>query len=386
MMLERLKVDGPLDGATLGHMLRLLAANDVGDARAYGLPSGRLRRLAKLMLIGARNSCLSVGEDLQFGSAIRAARVEAPVFVLGYWRSGTTHLHHLLALDPRLAYPNHYEVYHPRTFLTGEERFRKSAANLGVAKREQDNLLYGPFTPAEDLFAVSALTMRALYIGLIFPSHSHLYSRYLHFEGEPERHVAEWCNALRSFLQRLTVKYPNRTLVLKSPAHTARIKLLLELFPDARFVHIHRNPFEVFQSFLHAAQVLGQTPQQEIDGILANYVAAHEPFFRERTLIPPGNYCEIAYDDLTADPIARMQEIYDTLRLPDFAEVEPAMREYVASLAGYQRNGYAALDPSIVEKITTAWRPYFEAWGYPMTQGSHVSRAKEANSMAPSPP
>jgi hypothetical protein len=369
-LLQRLKVDGPLDGATLGHMLRLLAANDVRDAHAWGLPRGRLRRLAKLLLIGARNSCLSLVTDLRFGAAVRAARVEAPVFVLGYWRSGTTHLHNLFALDPRLACPNHYEVYHPRTFLLTEDQFRKTRESANVSKREQDNVPSGPLTPAEDSFAVAALTIRSTHIGTVFPSNAARFERYLRFEGEPERHVDEWRNALGSFLRRLTVKYPGRTLVLKSPDHTARIKLLLDLFPDARFVHIHRNPFEVFQSAAHTGQVFGLVSQEwqaQIDNILAKYVEVQEAFFRERDLIPPDRFCEIAYDDLTADPIGRMRAIYDALRLPDFAEAEPAMRDYLASVSGYARNDYAALDPVVVERITKAWRPYFEAWGYPTT-------------------
>jgi len=44
-----------------------------------------------------------------------------------------------------------------------------------------------------------------------------------------------------------------KRLLLKSPVHTARIKLLLKLFPDAQFVYIHRNPYDVFRSAVNMA-------------------------------------------------------------------------------------------------------------------------------------
>src|SRR6185503_18547298 len=62
--------------------------------------------------------------------------------------------------------------------------------------------------------------------------------------------VEQWKSSLRTFLQKLTFKY-RRPLIVKSPGHTGRIKLLLEMFPDARFVHIHRDPYTVFQSTVH---------------------------------------------------------------------------------------------------------------------------------------
>lgn len=42
-------------------------------------------------------------------------------------------------------------------------------------------------------------------------------------------------------------------LLIKSPVHTARVKLLLELFPDAQFIYIHRHPFDVFKSAVNMA-------------------------------------------------------------------------------------------------------------------------------------
>ncbi len=55
-------------------------------------------------------------------------------------------------------------------------------------------------------------------------------------------------------LRKLTVRHGSeKRLVIKSPVHTARVALLLKLFPDAQFIYIHRNPYEVFQSCVNMA-------------------------------------------------------------------------------------------------------------------------------------
>ena len=76
----------------------------------------------------------------------------------------------------------------------------------------------------------------------------------------PEAEVERWKAAFVRFLKKLTLEH-DRPMLLKSPPHTGRIKLLLELFPDARFVHIRRNPYTVFQSTRHLNEVLTRSLQ-----------------------------------------------------------------------------------------------------------------------------
>src|SRR5437667_340199 len=116
--------------------------------------------------------------------------------------------------------------------------------------RPQDNVPISVQEPQEDEFAFAALTGRNPTIGWAFPRRAEFYNRYLTLRELPESEVAQWKSALKLFLQKLSCKY-KRPLVLKSPGHTCRIRLLLELFPNARFVHIHRNPYDVFQSTQH---------------------------------------------------------------------------------------------------------------------------------------
>ena len=78
------------------------------------------------------------------------------------------------------------------------------------------------------------------------PRQAKRYDKYLTFREASLDEIARWQSALKWFVQKLAYSKGNRPLVLKSPAHTGRVRLLLEAFPEARFIHIHRNPYDVF--------------------------------------------------------------------------------------------------------------------------------------------
>src|SRR5437870_3032120 len=102
---------GSLCGATLADWLRLLADNRFVVDPPYWLRAGATTWGA------VQNSFFAWWERLRYEKAIRATRPEPPLFILGIWRSGTTHLHNLLAHDQRLAFPSTFEVLYPHTFL-----------------------------------------------------------------------------------------------------------------------------------------------------------------------------------------------------------------------------------------------------------------------------
>src|SRR5262249_52342371 len=105
---------GAFGGITFGDWLRVLRENHFAvDVPYWG-------RAAFITLASLSNSVSRRLEEWRYGEAIRAAAVHPPLFVLGIWRSGTTHLHNLLGKDDRLAFPNSYQVFNPHTFLTTE--------------------------------------------------------------------------------------------------------------------------------------------------------------------------------------------------------------------------------------------------------------------------
>src|SRR6202011_3820426 len=109
----------------------------------------------------------------------------------------------------------------------------------------------------EDEFALCMLGQPSPYLTIAFPNRPPQDQEYLDLEGLPPKALARWKQTFLRFLQQLTYKNPKR-LILKSPPHTCRIKVLLEMFPDARFVHIVRNPYVVFPSTVNLWKSLYQ--------------------------------------------------------------------------------------------------------------------------------
>jgi hypothetical protein len=233
-----------------------------------------------------------------------------------------------------------------------------------------DNIEWNMRSPQEDEFALCITTFKSPCMGWIVPKQREYYDRYLTFRGVPPDEVAEWRDAFMLFLKKLTYKY-HRPLVLKSPQHTARIKLLLDMFPGARFVHIHRDPLTVFQSSKKTFLVVIEMNRLQRmqtggfdDWIIDQYRRMYDAFFEEREIIPKGQYHEIGFEELEANPVEEMRKIYEALNLPDFGYVEPALKKYVASIAGYKKNEFSTLPPELRARIATEWRRSFEEWGY----------------------
>jgi hypothetical protein len=333
---------------------------------------GYRHRAAFLGLTSFRNSMLQRREEARFGAAIEATRIQgAPLFVIGHWRSGTTHLHNLLACDrEQFAAPNSIQVSYPHYFLLAEEAIGKQFTAFVPSTRPMDNVRLDAGTPQEDEFAMCAACQLSPFLGMgTFPRRAAHYDRYLAMRDAWPEEVAEWKSTFLWFLKKLTLKH-GRPLLLKSPTHTARIGLLLDLFPGARFVHIHRNPYAVFQSTTHLLRRLGpihtlQRPPDDLaDDILTRHNLMYDAYFEDAPEIPAGQFCEVSYEALVRDPVGQVRAIYERLALPGFEAMRPGLEAYVASLNGYRTNEHAELSPSVRSRVARAWQRSFERWMY----------------------
>lgn len=324
-----------------------------------------------ISLLSLFNSGAHLVERIQYGPAIAAAKPVAPIFILGHWRSGTTLLHNLMALDPRLAAPNLFETMFPDGFMVTERWQAPLWARFVPSTRLIDNMPLGTDLPQEDELALSILTGYSPYLGHSFPRRWEHYMRYLDFRDATPQEKRSWQRGLLAFMRKLTVHRGGRTLVMKSPPHTARIPLLLELFPDARFVHIHRHPYRVYQSSLHmltqglplSKMQNGDLPAPE-DFVIERYRRLHDAYFRDRALIPAGRLVDVAFDDLAGDPTATLTRIYDTLGLGSIEPLRGALAKEEARLATYRQNRYRPLPQATRHRIAREWQRAFDAWGY----------------------
>lgn len=356
---------GMLGGMSIGDWLWILADN------GFRVSPSCWPRAMSTTASALLHTPLRWIEHAAYAGRIRATTVHPPLFILGHHRSGTTHLQTLLSIDCRFATSHLDEASIPHAYMLFKWMFDFNARLLLPKTRWNiDNVRLSGRTVIEDEMILALTTCQSAFLGFVFPHRLEHYERYLTMRDVPAGELAKWKQAFIWHMKKLTLKY-QRPLVLRSSPHTSRIPLLLELFPDARFVHIHRHPYEVYQSTAHLiANMSKLVGLQRDDGskthesVLRVYRTMYDAYFEHRGLIDEGRIVDVAFADLERDPMGQMRRIYEGLNLPDFAEAEPQLRRYVDSLSGYQRNRFEPLAEDRRAEIAAAWGRCFEAFGY----------------------
>jgi hypothetical protein len=331
-----------------------------------------LPRAGAITVLSLVNSAWGGLEDLCYGPIIEDVEINAhPLFVLGHQRSGTTHLHNLLMLDPEFAAPTLPQVFFPHWLLLGERVLARLLASRLGGIRGFDNVRLEFDSPQEEELALCALGAPSTYLSLLLPRQIHETSNFRYFRGRPGPEAARWKTIYVRFLNKLTYKY-GRRLALKSPPHTARIRTLLEIYPDARFVHIARHPYRVFQSYrsflIYLFKNFSWLQEPRLEGlderIFRHYSAMYDAYFEDLALLAPNRFHSLRFEDLEKSPISEMEALYTKLELPGFPSVKPRIEDYVKNLSGYRKNVYPDLTAEEKSKIRAAWNRSFESWHY----------------------
>jgi hypothetical protein len=292
-----------------------------------------------------------------------------PVIVLGYYRSGTTLLQYLLSCDPNVYSPNWAQVFAPQGWWLTWTLLRWFVLPFFPRTRPQDNVAFGPLVPAEDDFALNNGALASPLVGRIVVPHCHqFYDRFHDLKGLTLAERRRWRSCQEAFVRKLAPLAGGRRILLKTPAHTARIPALLDLFKDttgARFIYISRHPHKVFRSNVamlrQLPEVCGLQPplaDEELEAyLLAEYVATEETYQRTRGLIPAGRLAEVRLQDLQADPLGTMRRVYDQLGLPFTPAFERGMIAYLSANRDYQPNVHAPWTPKQKETVVAALQP-----------------------------
>ncbi len=358
-------------GMGFGTWFKLLARN------RFAISPSRLPMALSITNATVLNSFASVFTELMYGHKVRATKLaEPPLFVLGHWRSGTTLLHELLIRDPRHTYPNTYECFAPQHFVWTEWFVPALLKKLLPSTRPMDMMEAGWDRPQEDEFAICNLGVPSPYLAWAFPRNGPVAEEYLDLMDLSHAERERWKATLMRFVQSVASQR-NRRVVLKSPTHTARVKTLLEIFPDARFVHIVRDPLALFPSTIRLWNTLSQVQglQTVNDGVpwverqvLDTFTRMYARFEQDRDLIPEGRLAELHFEKLAADPVGQMRSVYEQLDLGHYELVEPQIARYAAEHSGY-RPGRYNLSPATTERVRRHWAPYFERYGYNAQHG-----------------
>lgn len=307
-----------------------------------------------------------------FGGKIRRAKIECPpVFVLGHWRSGTTLLHELLATDSQFASPSTYQCFAPSHHLVSEWFFVRFGRFLLPEKRPMDNMKAGWELPQEDEFALMNLGVPTPYLRIAFPHTQDRAMEYFNLSEVSERHRGRWAEALDWFMRTLTVRYPGKRLVMKSPPHTGRIEELARLYPGAKFIHLVRDPRKLFLSTIRLWKSLDwiQALQTDIsEDEMRQYVVQcmqemYRNFQQDVENLPNGSVVELRYEDLVADPAGTIERLYAELDLGDFSAMRPALDQRLEGHDSYVPNQHKQ-DAESDAIINREWGEYMKRYGY----------------------
>ncbi len=350
-------------GMTFLVWLRVLLAN------RFAVSPSRWPMAFAITLVSLFNSCLALLQRLCYGSRPDRVDIPPPLFIVGHWRSGTTFLHELLVLDDRFTFPTTYQCFAPSHFLVSDWFIPRFLKFLLPSKRPMDNVAAGWGNPQEDEFALCNLGLGSPYLIMAFPNGDHHQAEYLELQTVPAAHRSRWEQGFRWFLRRVAYRNP-RPIVLKSPPHTARIGILLRLFPTARFVHIVRDPEVLFPSTLRLWKSLIAVQGLQVDRgqdrteyVLDAFTRMYDSFFRDWPDVPPTQRYELRYEDLVQNPTAQLQALYEHLNLPDFEHVRPQLAATLVQNKEYRTNRYE-LPPETKALVASRWGEYARRYGY----------------------
>ncbi|MHA1199532.1 MAG: sulfotransferase family protein, partial [Candidatus Heimdallarchaeaceae archaeon] len=209
-------------------------------------------------------------------------------------------------------------------------------------------------------------------LGIAFPDKFEYYRQFITFDGVPIRKINEFKKQFMFLVKTLTIKSKGKQLVLKNPLDTCRIKLILDIFPNSKFIHLYRNPYDMYYSTLklhkHNSEIYAfQRPSYDLDNVvLDNFVEMYDKFYEEMPLIPKGNFVDVKFENLARNPVEELKRIYNSLSLENFEEAEPKIQQYLNTVADYKPSNYE-ITTEVKRKIYTRWQKTIKKWGYEKT-------------------
>lgn len=320
-----------------------------------------LVRFVVTIIMSSANTLLTAPERLFHWLISKRAAPANPVFLVGAHRSGTTHLHNLMSLDPQFVAPTTWQVLNPFGFRFSGRILRPFFDLFSPWKRPMDAVAFGMWAPAEEEFAVANMSGLSPDWSLRLPRLACYYDRFGFPAELSERERGAWAKTHATFLSSLRCRDGQR-LLLKNPHNTGRIALLRSLYPEATFVHIRRNPLDVIRSNAHlerTAHVLFQLqdPPDELryeTRYLSLYRDMELAFYEAAVQIPVDHVIDIRYEDLAANPKRTLRCVYDQLNLTWTQEYESRLDAYLKLISDYKPTPKKSMPPHEVEVIETA--------------------------------
>jgi hypothetical protein len=295
---------------------------------------------------------INLAEVLVYKKNLKKLRTEEPpVFIIGFWRSGTTLLHSLLCRDPHVGYVTTFQGIFPNLVLTGNRWLKAFTNRILPRKRPFDSYPMDMDFPQEEEFAMMSIQARSFYRLFYFPKDfNDIYEKELHFERLPAVTRKRWEKEYIKLINKAMLNTGGIRYISKNPCNIFRIRTLTNLFPDARFIFIYRNPYPVVESLCRFVnEVLPGSELQHLEGGLQRekfaklYKDAIDEYLIAKENIMPGNLMEIKYEEFIKQPAVILRDLYARLNIPGIKESLPLMESYLRNNHPETRKPYEIL-------------------------------------------
>ncbi|MBE0646651.1 MAG: sulfotransferase [Bacteroidales bacterium] len=344
-------------------LLSLLLRNQISFSPSHIL------RILFLLQSSVWSSLFSRLELLKFRHALEKHPIPRdPIFIVGHWRTGSTLLHQLMALDSELAAPTLFQVALPENFMISYRFYQPIFKMMMGSSRPMDNVKIGMDEPQEDEYAIFRLTTQSPLEQLIFPPKKKYYLLDSQFVPEGKS-LDHWAASLKTFYKKIHF-VTGRRVLSKNPFNSMRIPLLAELFPEARFIHIVRHPYSVVPSTRHLWDIVQRQNilnrnryLPTIEEVSAFYSQLSETVIRDLSLMPDDRFAEVRYEDLETNPAASLQTLYRKINLPFSNHLENQLNEFTVLNTGYQKNTFS-LSAEEKKTIANTMINHMDRYGY----------------------
>jgi hypothetical protein len=294
---------------------------------------------AGLMLSGLQRL-----QNSLFGDALNAIEIRRPIFILGHWRSGTTLLHELMALDSQLLSPTTFQCFNPQRFLLS------SSPPHAEAERPTGDVVVTVSSPQEEEFALLCAGAVSPYEAFLFPGALRDLDKLCDPDGFDPADAKAWEDAVMGFLRAvLHAGGKDKRLLLKSPSNSFRVPRLRRLFPDAVFINLTREPEAVCASTVRLWETMWNryaighplnraAIEEQVSSIQESLQTKLQKSARD---VPANRFAMITYEELVADPAGTIARLYQTLELGDCSRLSPRYAEYLANANAKARRASA---------------------------------------------
>ncbi len=290
-----------------------------------------------------------VFEERHYNRKIDKLQIDKPpLFIIGFWRSGTTVLHNLLCQNPDFGYVNTFQAVFPNHCFMNQWWIRNIAKFLLPEKRPGGDMKFDFKLPQEEEVALGNMQHISFYNFFYYPNElESSIMKSLYFKGISKDEFEQWKQNYLRLVKIALINTNGKRFVSKNPPNTFRIKTILELFPDAKFIYIHRNTYQTlysFQRFINSVHEGVKYQDYDIDlhniKLIELYKLMIEQYRKDKHLIPAGNLVDIKFEVFENNMVPEIERIFEAFELPGYEKARPAIENYHNEISGYKRKSH----------------------------------------------